>query len=176
LVGATEVQGTFGSHVEYEMQSRLHDGGLIAARPILASRPPSVILLQERSSSRRAASLPSRSSCRPAATRPTAPLTACPQCPPRPPQELRGVAASSSAPVAASGAALSELNGWSNRLLLEKRNMGARSRSEAVVTGRRQLLQRMMTELAAFPELATAPAMRQFCCSGPAGVLRRTVG
>jgi len=55
-----------------------------------------------------------------------------------------------------SGAARECIEGWKGRLTMEKRHAGSRSRSDAVVTARVQLLQRMLDDLTSFAEVVAS--------------------
>jgi hypothetical protein len=52
------------------------------------------------------------------------------------------------------------VDGWRSRLLVEKRH--TRSKAPAVVTARVAMLQRMMDDLLAFPEVCESAAMASF--------------
>ena len=54
------------------------------------------------------------------------------------------------------------VEGWKRALALEKRHTGKASRSEGVVSGRVALLQRLLDELGARPELSTSPSLARF--------------
>ena len=57
------------------------------------------------------------------------------------------------------------LDGWKRQLAVEKRHTGSRSRAEAVVTARCQLLQQMLDSLTQLPALATSVEMSRFLAS-----------
>ena len=59
-------------------------------------------------------------------------------------------------------AAAGVVDNWKRQLTLEKRHTGKASRAEAVVNGRLVLLQRMLNELIAVPELANSTALAIF--------------
>jgi hypothetical protein len=54
------------------------------------------------------------------------------------------------------------VDNWKRQLTLEKRHTGKASRAEAVVNGRLALLQRMLDEITAVPELANSVALMLF--------------
>ena len=55
---------------------------------------------------------------------------------------------------------------WKRQLTIEKRHTGKASRTEQVVNGRIQLLQRLLDELTAVPELANSNALAAFLAAG----------
>ena len=61
-----------------------------------------------------------------------------------------------------SSAAVATLDHWRRQLILEKRHTGKASRSDSVVQARCQMLQRMMDDLLAVPELASSTAVAMF--------------
>ena len=59
-------------------------------------------------------------------------------------------------------AAAGAVDHWKRQLTVEKRHTGKASRAEAVVQGRLALLQRLLDELTALPEIAHSVALAVF--------------